>query len=153
MDTLARMKRLEVLGFERPQAEGLVQMVKQSIDDEVAKKVDIEKLDARIDRVETKLCGDIEKLDLKFSGELIRLESRITSEFNKEIHKIDKTIGKLESKIDKQPLKLLVWLGSLMISLVALLFAAIVFVEPIREKLGVKDKAPVSEVVKPHATP
>ncbi len=186
MDTLARTKKLEALGFERPMAEGLVQMVKQSIDEEVAKKTDLERtenllsgdikrleneikrvetslgseikrvetslgseikrvettLKADIERVETKLSGDIEKLDMKLSSALIGVESKMTSR-----------VDKLESRIDKQGLKLFIWLGSLMTSLIGILLASIVFVEPLREKLGVKDMVPASKVIQSHAAP
>ncbi len=54
MDTLMRTKKLEALGFERPRAEGLVLMVKESIDEEVAKKTDLERVETSL-RTELKL--------------------------------------------------------------------------------------------------
>ena len=62
MDTLMRTKKLEALGFDRPKAEGLVLMVKDSIDEEVAKKSDIIKLDAKIDKVEATLKSEFKVL-------------------------------------------------------------------------------------------
>ena len=63
MDTLMRTKKLEELGFERPKAEGLVLMVKESIDEEVAKKADLE-------RVETSLRTDLERVETSLRTEL-----------------------------------------------------------------------------------
>ena len=62
MDTLARTKTLEALGFDRPRAEGLVQMVKESIDEEVAKKTDLVALRADLFLVETKLNSKIDSV-------------------------------------------------------------------------------------------
>ena len=77
MDTLMRTKKLEALGFDRPKAEGLVLMVKESIDEEVAKKSDIIKLDAKIDKVEATLKSEFKVLHkdllLQLGGLMITL--------------------------------------------------------------------------------
>ena len=75
MDTLARTKKLEALGFDRPRAEGLVQMVKESIDEEVAKKSDLLELKAEI-----KLDIALMKNDIGgMKGELVKIRSEIKS--------------------------------------------------------------------------
>ena len=92
MDTLMRTKKLESLGFDRPIAEGLVLMVKASIDEEVAKKVDLE-------RVETSLRTDLERVETSLRTDMKQLESSIRSEM------------KIQHK------DLLLYLGGLMVTL------------------------------------
>ena len=86
MDTLMRTKKLEALGFERPKAEGLVLMVKESIDEEVAKKSDIIKLDAKIDKVEATLKSEFKVLHkdllLQLGGLMITLAGIIIGFLN-----------------------------------------------------------------------
>lgn len=86
MDTLMRTKKLEALGFDRPKAEGLVLMVKESIDEEVAKKSDIIKLDAKIDKVEATLKSEFKVLHkdllLQLGGLMITLAGIIIGFLN-----------------------------------------------------------------------
>ena len=86
MDTLMQTKKLEGLGFERPKAEGLVPMVKESIDEEVAKKSDIIKLDAKIDKVEATLKSEFKVLHkdllLQLGGLMITLAGIIIGFLN-----------------------------------------------------------------------
>ena len=82
MDTLARTKKLEALGFDRPRAEGLVQMVKESIDEEVAKKVDLREL----------------RVDLKSDISEVRLEiGQVKSELKQDIAEVRIEIGQIKS--------------------------------------------------------
>ena len=84
MDTLARAKKLETLGFDRPKAEGLVQMVKQSIDEEVAKRVDLRELGA----------------DLKSDISEVRLEiGQVKSELKLDIADMKIEIGNMKGEI------------------------------------------------------
>jgi hypothetical protein len=91
MDTLIRTKKLEALGFDRPKAEGLVLMVKESIDEEVAKKSDVSALksdltvlNSKIDHVESKLTEKIDHVESSLRAEIERVEQtiglKITSE-------------------------------------------------------------------------
>ena len=82
MDTLARTKKLEALGFDRPRAEGLVQMVKQSIDEEVAKKSDLIELKAEIKLDIALMKNDIADMKVEIGGmkgEIVKLGSEIKS--------------------------------------------------------------------------
>ncbi len=106
MDTLARTKKLEALGFDRPRAEGLVQMVKQSIDEEVAKKTDL----------------------IELRSELRQYISDVRTELKLEI-------GEIKGEIKNSRLKTIVWLGGIMFSLISLMFAGLVYLEPIRKIL------------------
>ncbi|MCE3013842.1 MAG: hypothetical protein LW878_12320, partial [Proteobacteria bacterium] len=63
MDTLMRTKKLEELGFERPKAEGLVLMVKESIDEEVAKKSDLSALKSELKSDITRLESEIKRVE------------------------------------------------------------------------------------------
>ena len=84
MDTLARTIKLEALGFERPKAEGLVQMVKESIDEEVAKKVDLREL----------------RVDLKSDISEVRLElGQVKSELKQDIAEVRLEIGQVKSEL------------------------------------------------------
>jgi hypothetical protein len=86
MDTLMRTKKLEALGFERPRAEGLVLMVKESIDEQVAKKTDLDKLESSlklemvgqsnmIKRVETDLKTEIKRVETELKVEIKEVRS------------------------------------------------------------------------------
>ena len=108
MDTLARTKRLEALGFERPKAEGLVQMVKQSIDEEVAKKVDLLELKAELKLDIADMKGDIADMKVEIGG------------MKGEIGEMRGDIKALDEKINSMTSNLKLWLGGLMISLFAL---------------------------------
>ncbi len=148
MDTLARTKKLEALGFDRPRAEGLVQMVKQSIDEEVAKKADLTELGFELNLEMTQLKNDIKsdfekidknlsKLDSKLDKQLTALDSKIDKNLIALDSKIDTNFIVLDSKIDKKSLKLLIWIGSLMFTLMSLFFAGLVLIEPIRRILKI----------------
>lgn len=67
MDTLMRTKKLEELGFERPKAEGLVLMVKESIDEEVAKKSDLSALKSELKSDITRLESEIKRVEQTLS--------------------------------------------------------------------------------------
>ena len=62
MDTLMRTKKLEDLGFERPKAEGLVLMVKETIDEDVAKKSDLERVELSLRLEMAEIRSDIKVL-------------------------------------------------------------------------------------------
>jgi len=93
---------LEALGFERHKAEGLVQMVKQSIDEEVAKKSDLLELKA-----ELKMDIALMKAEIgEMKGAIKVLDS-----------KIDKVANDLTSKIQLSNMDLQKKLGGLIIIL------------------------------------
>lgn len=73
MDTLARTKKLEALGFDRPRAEGLVQMVKESIDEEVAKKADLLELKAELKLDIADMKGDIADMKVNIADMKIEI--------------------------------------------------------------------------------
>lgn len=59
-DTLKFTKRLKAAGFTEPQAEAIADSFLQATGEaEVATKRDIERLEAKIDRVEAKLVGEL----------------------------------------------------------------------------------------------
>ncbi len=114
MDTLMRTKKLEDLGFDRPKAEGLVQMVKASINEEVAKKVDLDQvetsLNTKIDQVETRLNTKIDQVEAKLNTKIDKLEASLNG---------DMTI------IYKD---LLLYLGSLMVTLSGIIIGVLIAV-------------------------
>jgi chromosome segregation ATPase len=73
MDTLARTKKLEALGFDRPRAEGLVQMVKESIDEEVAKKADLLELKGELKLDIADMKGDIADMKVNIADMKIEI--------------------------------------------------------------------------------
>jgi len=102
MDTLARTKTLEALGFDRPRAEGLVQMVKESIDEEVAKKVDLRELrvDLKSDISEVRLEIGQVKSELKQDIAEVRIEiGQIKSELKQDIAEVRIEIGQIKSEL------------------------------------------------------
>ena len=91
MDTLMRTKHLESLGFERPQAEGLVHMVKESIDEEVAKKSDLVAL-----KSDLKLETAILKSDMAvLKSDMAVLKSELKSD----IAALDLKIDRVDSSL------------------------------------------------------
>ena len=95
MDTLARTIRLEALGFERPKAEGLVQMVKQSIDEEVAKKIDLREL--RVD-----LKSDVSEVRLEIGQVRTELKQDIAdlrTELKQDISEVRLEIGQVRTEL------------------------------------------------------
>ncbi len=113
MDTLARAKKLETLGFDRTKAEGLVQMVKQSIDEEVAKKADLRELRAdlksdvsevrlEIGQVKSELKQDIADLRTELKQDIfeVRLEIvQVKSELKQDIADMKIDIGTMKGEI------------------------------------------------------
>jgi len=112
MDTLARTKRLEALGFDRPKAEGLVQMVKQSIDEEVAKKSDLVEL-----RSELKVEMSQLRAELKLDIADMKVD---IADMKAEIGEMKGQIKALDIKIDSKVKDVKLWLGGLMITLFGL---------------------------------
>ena len=201
MDTLARTKKLEALGFDRPRAEGLVQMVKQSIDEEVAKKVDLRELGAdlksdisevrlEIGQLRTELKQDIADLRTELKQDIADLRTELKqdiAEVRIEIgqvktelkldfanlkaevgelkgsvkaldEKVEKFASHLNGKIENMGRDLHFKLGRLMIALFTVFLAALVFIEPLKKRLGVDQHSiqkndEASKVIKPRAKP
>ena len=144
MDTLARTIKLEALGFDRPKAEGLVQMVKQSIDEEVAKKVDLLELKAelKLDIANMKVeIGGMKAEIGEMKGEIGKLKGLIEA-LNE---KVDKIASGLNGKIESMGRDLHFKLGRLMLGLFTLFFAALVFIEPLKRRLGVDQDSIIRE--------
>jgi len=137
MDTLAQAKKLETLGFDRPKAEGLVQMVKQSIDEEVAKKTDLRELRAdlksdisevrlEIGQVKSELKQDIADLRMELKQDIADMKIDIGA-MKGEIGEMKGVIGDmkgdikaLDAKIDLSLEQQTKKLGKLIIVLFAL---------------------------------
>jgi chromosome segregation ATPase len=99
IDTLKTAKRLQQLGFDTEQAEGLTEILSES-DAELATKNDLDQLEAslgvRIDEVETKLGSRIDGLGVRIDEVETKLGSRIDGLGGR----IDEVETKLGSRID-----------------------------------------------------
>ncbi len=137
MDTLMRTKKLESLGFERHKAEGLVQMVKESIEYETVKKSDLEKTELVFKNTELAIKNDIKILEVSLRGELTKVESSLNARIDKVESSLNARIDKVESTIKLSNRNLILYLGGLMISLFTLSLGFLVFLDSIKSKLGV----------------
>ena len=128
MDTLMRTKKLEALGFDRPQAEGLVLMVKASIDEEVAKKGDLQRVETGIKlemgdlrndlkRVETSLRTEIERVETSLRTEIERVETGLRIEIERVETVLRSDISDFRSEMKIQHQDLLLYCGGLMVTL------------------------------------
>ena len=113
MDTLMRTKKLEALGFDRPRAEGLVLMVKESIDEEVAKKSDMVAVKSEIAAVKSELKSDIAALGVKIDNFGLGLLS--------EIQRVEQT---LSLKITSESKSLFIKIILLMITMTGIILKA-----------------------------
>ena len=128
MDTLMRTKKLEALGFDRPRAEGLVLMVQESIDEEVAKKSDLDKLEnslklemgkqtTHINRVDTDLKTEIKRVETDLKTEIKRVETDLKTEIKRVETELKSDIKEVRSDMKVLSCDLLLKLGALMITL------------------------------------
>lgn len=77
IDTLEYVKKLEAAGIDRRAAEAHAEALRASIEDELATKADILRLETGIHRLEITTKGEIHRLEVKISEFKIELESRI----------------------------------------------------------------------------
>jgi hypothetical protein len=139
MDTLMRTKKLEALGFDRTRAEGLVLMVKASIDEEVAKKVDLDQvkvsLNNKIDQVEVSLNNKIDQVEISLNNKIDQVETRLNTRIDQldmtvkaefkevrgEIKRLEQTLGlKITSESKSQFIKIII----LMITMTGIILRA-----------------------------
>jgi len=114
MDTLMRTKKLEALGFDRPQAEGLVLMVKDSIEEEVAKKSDVAALKSELKSDVAALKSDVAALNVKIE--------HVDSSLRSEIKRVEQTLG---LKITSESKSLFIKIVILMITMTGIILREI----------------------------
>ena len=88
-DTYAAAKALRDAGFDEPQAEAAVAMVRDAVSEGAATKEDATRLEGKID-------AGIARLEGKIESDIGRLEGKIESD----IAEVKADIGRLEGKID-----------------------------------------------------
>lgn len=76
-DTLKFVKRLEAGGLDRTAAEAIVEGTAEFMLDQLTTKEDLEKLETRLDRVETSLRGEIAELGSSVRHEMSEMGSSI----------------------------------------------------------------------------
>lgn len=137
MDTLMRTKKLEALGFERPRAEGLVLMVKESIDEQVAKKTDLDKLESSlklemvgqsnmIKRVETDLNTEIKRVETDLKTEIKRVETDLKTEIKRVETELKVEIKEVRSDMKVHSRDLQLRLGGLMITVAGIIIGVLI---------------------------
>ena len=108
-------------------------MVKQSIDEEVAKKGDLRELRADLEKTEILLSGDIKRLEMTLRNDLTQQKSELVRQITDVRTELKLEIGEIKGEIKNSRLKTIVWLGGIMFSLMSLMFAGLVYLEPIRK--------------------
>lgn len=88
-DTYAAAKALRDAGFDEPQAEAAVAMVRDAVSEGAATKEDATRLEGKID-------AGIARLEGKIESDIGRLEGKIESD----IAEVKADIGRLEGRID-----------------------------------------------------
>lgn len=86
IDTLEYVKKLEAAGIDRRAAEAHAEALRASIEDELATKADILRLETTIHRMEASTKGEIHRLEAKFSEFKSDLEGKF-ADFRAEMMK------------------------------------------------------------------
>ena len=96
-DKLSFMRNLESDGiFPRPQAERLSDTIHQAFQESVATKVDIERLELRIDSMEAKLDAKLSAFEAKVDSKLAVMDTKFTAMEGK----LASVEAKLEARLD-----------------------------------------------------
>lgn len=95
-DTYTAAKALRDAGFDEPQAEAAVAMVRDAVSEGAATKEDAIRLEGKIDTGIAGVKADIGRLEGKIESDIGRLEGKIEAIEGK----IESDIGRLEGKID-----------------------------------------------------
>ena len=99
-DTYAAAKALRDAGFDEPQAEAAVAMVRDAVSEGAATKEDATRLEGKIDagiaRLEGKIESDIGRLEGKIESDI----AEVKADIGRLEGKIESDIGRLEGKID-----------------------------------------------------
>jgi hypothetical protein len=116
IDTLEYVKKLEAAGVDRKAAEAYAEALRSAIEDELATRADIERLEAgtkvEVQKLESSTKAEIQKLESSTKAEIQKLESstktdiqRLESSTKAEIQKLESStktdIQRLEAKISE----------------------------------------------------
>ena len=116
-DTLKAAKALREAGFEEAQAEAVVGTVSSAINENVASKADIEKVEsaidhlgtelrAEIDQVRTELRAEIDQVRTEFRAEIAALRQDMEARFERVDARFESLDARFESLEQKMTLKL-----------------------------------------------
>jgi hypothetical protein len=116
IDTLEYVKKLEAAGVDRMQAEAHAEALRASIEDELATKADIQRLEAGtkadIQRLEASTKADIQRLEASTKADTQRLEGRISEVKNE-----------LEAKLSELKAEMLKYMVAQTFVIVGVVFA------------------------------
>jgi hypothetical protein len=82
IDTLEYVKKLEAAGVDRKAAEAHAEALRGAIEDELATKADISRLEASISRLEASTKADSSRLEAGTRADISRVEAKIDSKIS-----------------------------------------------------------------------
>jgi SMC interacting uncharacterized protein involved in chromosome segregation len=100
-DTLRYAKRLQEIGLPREQAEGFAELQREIMDERLATKTDILRLETVIKRLEESTKTDILRLESLTKTEILRLESLTKTEIARLEESTKTEIARLETEIKR----------------------------------------------------
>ncbi len=119
-DKLSFMRHLESDGtFPRPQAEKLSEALHQAIQETVATKADVERLEARVEAMDLRLDAKLSGVDAKMAS----LEARLGGRMDSLEARLDSRIDSLEARMDASIASLKVWFAGGLVALFSALSA------------------------------
>ena len=121
-DTHQSVKELIKSGFTEGQAEGQVKLIITIIEDKLATKADLKKLEAVLrsdmEKLETSLRGDMQKIEARLRGEMQKMDASLRSDMQTMENKLLTEILHTRSEIIK-------WVAGLMVAQLAFIAALI----------------------------
>ncbi len=130
-DKLGFMRHLESEGtFARPQAEKLSEAFHQAVQESIATKADIERLEGRIERLSTATRADIERLEGRIEtlsiankADMDRIGARIDGLDSKFDARLSAIEAKIEARLDASLASMKVWTVSGLVAVFSALAA------------------------------
>ena len=99
-DTYAAARALRDAGFDEPQAEAAVNMVRDAISEGAATGEDAARLEGKVDTGIADVKADIARLEGKVESEVARLEGKVESEVARLEGKVESEVARLEGKVE-----------------------------------------------------
>ena len=98
-DTYAAAKALRNAGFDEPQAEAAVAMVRDAVSEGVATGEDAARLESKIESETARLEGKVDAGIAEVKTDVARLEGKVESEGARLEGKVESEIGRLETRL------------------------------------------------------
>jgi DNA primase large subunit len=98
-DTLRLAQRLAAGGFTEEQARTFTSALSEAFAQDIATKADIDRLDAKIDTLNTRLDAKIDALDARLTQKIDALDAKFTQKFEALDTKFGQKLETLESRM------------------------------------------------------